>query len=323
MLSKKELHNLIGKRFGKLTVSSFNSAIEERGYYKFNCICECGNEKSIYKHHLISGQSTSCGCSRNNRTNWKPRKDIKSEGMSGFNYLYSTYKRNALKRDYEFKLTKEEFYTLTKQNCYYCGCIPSNKVKYYGKKNSPPYVYNGVDRLNNDMGYVLDNSVPCCKQCNIAKNVLSEEEFINWIKKVVSFRKIPFETPSGPTIMFDVDDTLVYWNTPEGYETEEIEIDCEGVKSYRVANIHNINLLKKMYESGHVVILWSGSGVKWCRAIAKALSLTEYVHGYQSKPTYYIDDKPNPKDWIGKHGYIDINGNRTNEEDLKNLKELK
>ena len=40
--------------------------------------------------------------------------------------------------------------------------------------------------------YTIKNSKPCCKQCNIAKNTLSEDEFTTWIKRAfrtVSTRK--------------------------------------------------------------------------------------------------------------------------------------
>ena len=119
-----------------------------------------------------------------------------------------------------------------------------------------------------------------------------------------------FRTPDGPTAVFDIDDTIILWNTPEGMEDKEVEINCEGIVSHRVPNEHNIKLLKKFYESGHIVILWSGSGVRWCEAVAKSLGLDKYIHGCMSKPQCYIDDVPDPRHWMGKHGYFDINGVR-------------
>lgn len=49
-------------------------------------------------------------------------------------------------------------------------------------------VYNGLDRRDNAQGYTLENTVPCCKFCNFAKNVYSEEDFIGWINRLVKFR---------------------------------------------------------------------------------------------------------------------------------------
>jgi hypothetical protein len=313
--------SILGNKFGKWTVLDLDVDSADKNYIKFICKCDCGKTKSVYKHHLTSNQSTSCGCSRKNRSNWKPRKDIKKNGGSGFNYYYSTYKRNAKKRSLSFELTKDDFFKLTKGDCNYCGSKPKNEVKYSGKKNTPPYICNGVDRVNNKKGYTIENSVSCCSICNRAKKDLSLEEFNEWIKNIKP-KKDYFFTKSGPTAMFDIDDTLILWNTPEGHEDREVKIDCEGVISYRVPNIYNINLLKKFYESGHIVILWSGSGVRWCKAVAKALNIENYIDGCISKPQYYIDDKANPKEWIGKHVYFDYNGNRIHGDNFAEMGEV-
>ncbi|WP_195989980.1 hypothetical protein [Clostridium sp. D53t1_180928_C8] len=54
--------DLIGKQFGKLTVLNF---IERKGRHSyFKCICECGNEKTATRQDLISNNTRSCGCSR-------------------------------------------------------------------------------------------------------------------------------------------------------------------------------------------------------------------------------------------------------------------
>jgi len=49
--------NLIGQRFGGLTVISEGKT---RGYYKYYlCKCDCGNEKEIYEANLRRGCSNS------------------------------------------------------------------------------------------------------------------------------------------------------------------------------------------------------------------------------------------------------------------------
>lgn len=56
----KEEHyqDLIGKTFGKLTVLRYI------GNKQYICKCICGNESVVFKHNLISGGTSSCGCSR-------------------------------------------------------------------------------------------------------------------------------------------------------------------------------------------------------------------------------------------------------------------
>ena len=84
-----------------------------------------------------------------------------------------------------FELTKEDFRALTKSNCYYCGQPPSQIVK-AGNGVNGEYLYSGIDRVNNDLGYAISNVRPCCKQCNIAKGILTEAEFYAWIRRVAA-----------------------------------------------------------------------------------------------------------------------------------------
>lgn len=54
---------MIGKKFGKLTVLELNEKDERKGVYYF-CKCDCGCEKSINKYNLIKGKSKACGYCR-------------------------------------------------------------------------------------------------------------------------------------------------------------------------------------------------------------------------------------------------------------------
>ena len=65
MTNPKE--NLIGKKFGKLTVvRQSEDYIEKNGKHRtmWHCKCECGNEKDILEKLLKNGYSASCGCLR-------------------------------------------------------------------------------------------------------------------------------------------------------------------------------------------------------------------------------------------------------------------
>lgn len=53
--------DLEGKKFGKLLVISLHS-FNKKGGTKWNCICNCGKNKTIYACNLIHGKSKSCGC---------------------------------------------------------------------------------------------------------------------------------------------------------------------------------------------------------------------------------------------------------------------
>lgn len=57
-----ELIDLVGKKFGKLTVLSFNK--KEKGHYYWNCICDCGKECVKDGDRLRRLKTNSCGCLR-------------------------------------------------------------------------------------------------------------------------------------------------------------------------------------------------------------------------------------------------------------------
>ncbi len=105
---------------------------------------------------------------------------------ASFNELLSHYKYHAKNRNLTWDLTKEEFRFLTKQNCFYCGKIPSHKSR-KDKRFNGIYIYNGIDRIDNNKGYIKENVVPCCGICNKAKGSRSYDEFIAWIKRVNQF----------------------------------------------------------------------------------------------------------------------------------------
>lgn len=83
---------------------------------------------------------------------------------------YANYRNNAKTRGLIFKLTFKEFELLVKDHCVYCG----------GEGF-------GVDRINNFVGYLKNNVVPCCTKCNKMKLVYTAEEFIEHCKKIAKF----------------------------------------------------------------------------------------------------------------------------------------
>lgn len=59
--------DIIGKKFGKLTVMSRAEdyvAPSGRHYVRFNCMCDCGNEICTNSDAIRRGKTTSCGCLR-------------------------------------------------------------------------------------------------------------------------------------------------------------------------------------------------------------------------------------------------------------------
>ena len=176
--------DLTNQVFGKLRAVE---ATEHRNHSKtimWRCEClNCGATILVASTKLKEGGMRSCGCLQGNPNVRTP------PGHSGFNCLYQNYMQGARRRNLEFSLTKEQFKELTQASCVYCGVAPASIC--YGSKGNRleygKYIYSGIDRLNSKIGYVLDNCVTSCAECNLAKGTRTYDEFVNWIRRVYNY----------------------------------------------------------------------------------------------------------------------------------------
>jgi hypothetical protein len=111
-------------------------------------------------------------------------------GEVGFRELLATYKRQAKQRGFRFSLTTDVFRTLTESRCHYCG-VPPRRTKRVRSRTAKPsrlasfsYRYNGLDRVDNELGYIFGNVVTCCAECNSMKGRMCYDEFIGRVKAI-------------------------------------------------------------------------------------------------------------------------------------------
>ena len=97
-----------------------------------------------------------------------------------FTNIYASYRLRAFKRQLNFNISKSQFKNLITQNCHYCGSEPAN-IKIV---RTQTFIYNGLDRIDNERHYTIDNVVPCCKVCNFMKRSLSVSDFLGHIKAI-------------------------------------------------------------------------------------------------------------------------------------------
>jgi len=163
-----------GNRFGKLVVLK-HVKTDYRGWH-WLCQCDCGNQTVVVGGELRRGTTYGCGCNR----------IIYPKGEAASRETFSLYKKNAKKRGIDWQLTLNEFLELTQGTCHYCGAKPTNE--YIGTRLNGSYIYNGIDRKNNDLGYTKENTVSCCKRCNFAKRDASYRDFVDYLDRLVSYR---------------------------------------------------------------------------------------------------------------------------------------
>ena len=150
----KPTENLIGRKFGRLTVIDFGipeKRKDGRHNATFQCLCDCGNYVTVAACRLKNGNTSSCGC-------------LHKEQIGKINYIHGESNKTRLYR----------IWCRMKQRCYNPNC---NDYRYYGGKGVlicqewiNDYtafmnwaVANGyddsltIDRINVDAGYCPDN----------------------------------------------------------------------------------------------------------------------------------------------------------------------
>ena len=93
---------------------------------------------------------------------------------------YKYYKYTAKLKGLVFDLDEEECTELFNSNCYYCGIKKTDDFNI------------GIDRLdcNCDLGYIKENVVACCMDCNMIKNTIPYNIFVEKIIHILSYNKI-------------------------------------------------------------------------------------------------------------------------------------
>ena len=81
-------------------------------------------------------------------------------------------KRRADRDGIEINVDDKDLATLITKPCHYCGKSPSF-----------PGVH-GVDRKDNDQGYIYGNCLPSCKTCNFMKGCLPYVTFLRMCKQI-------------------------------------------------------------------------------------------------------------------------------------------
>lgn len=180
-------NQLTALKYIKTVTRSYKSSTNKRGIifqdqyiWSFECICGKIIEGKV--SNIKPGKRKSCGCQKlkNGKIAGKLRRRPESEGPR--DDLYCRYRYSAKTRNKSFELTKDYFNQITKQNCTYCGIEPFAIVK--GATRDDIYIYTGIDRVDSKLGYTIENTVPCCKFCNMAKKEYSVEELLKWINRL-------------------------------------------------------------------------------------------------------------------------------------------
>lgn len=147
-------NNLIGEKFGMLTVIEKDSTPHNDRKTYWKCKCDCGNEKIIRSDSLLGGKSNSCGCfnvtSHQKHGLHEHKLYYTWEGMKARcynpnNIKYSIYGKRNITICNKWKNNFLEFYNWAISNGY------NEHIKKYGHRNTT------IDRINSDGNYEPSN----------------------------------------------------------------------------------------------------------------------------------------------------------------------
>jgi hypothetical protein len=85
---------------------------------------------------------------------------------------YASYRSRAEKKELEFAITNDNYKYIILQDCYLCG------------KKSTDTNTNGIDRVDNTIGYTIANCKACCKECNHMKNQYPLDSLLEKIERI-------------------------------------------------------------------------------------------------------------------------------------------
>lgn len=131
--------NLAGKRFGKLTAIKRSGTDGSNAWWE--CVCECGKEKTVRLCHLQSGSVKSCGCGPKGRGRHE-------HGMTGTR-IYRIY-RQMLYRCSGKKAP--EYKNYGRRGIKVCGRW-SDFNNFYADMGDPPSDKHSIERLDVNGNY--------------------------------------------------------------------------------------------------------------------------------------------------------------------------
>ena len=149
--------------------NTLHNALElDKNSTKQLCI-NCGKdyEKFNTRYHQVSKICLVCKAYQTKQDELRKGRirNYRSEKFRNIENFYKIYVVSARARNYTCELSFDTFKSLVLDKCHYCDYKNDSEV-------------NGIDRVNNSLGYVTENCVACCKTCNRMKNYLHPQFFI-------------------------------------------------------------------------------------------------------------------------------------------------
>lgn len=168
--------DLVGVRFGRLVVVSLSDQKGGRNQRKWECICDCGNRKTVQGESLRDGSSKSCGCLRIDQ------KSNLSHGLSK-SRIYRIY-RHMVNRCSNSKVDSYPLYG--GRGIVVCDEWKRFEPFYEWAMNNGYSEVLSIDRIDNEKGYSPDNCQwsSVVDQARNKRNTVGSEEIASKVREL-------------------------------------------------------------------------------------------------------------------------------------------
>ena len=103
-------------------------------------------------------------------------KAINQKKINSMDSQYRVYKSCAIAKQLKFEITLDEYKSIVTSPCHYCGIVQEKG-------------FNGMDRMDSTLGYVMGNCVSSCEMCNFMKKCMSPDVFVKIAQHIDSYSK--------------------------------------------------------------------------------------------------------------------------------------
>lgn len=136
----------------------------------------CCKQYDICKFKSNNIETKTCeSCREQNKKQVRNKEKRNLLSRKNINQSFHSYVKEAKRRNLEFHLTKDKFCDIIKEQCHYCNEISIEKN------------FNGIDRIDSNSGYILENCVACCTLCNYLKHKMSVDIFMKRVQHIVTY----------------------------------------------------------------------------------------------------------------------------------------
>ena len=163
--------DIVGKTFGLLTVLEELPDRDKKGYIKYRCKCQCGNECIIQGQYLRNGDTNSCGClsSMGERTimdtlqqrgiDYKKEytfKNLCSSRGARLRFDFAVFKNNELQCLIEYQ-GEQHYYGKSCFGALQRETTDQLKRNYCQEHNIPLFEIGYYENLEDKLNKILDN----------------------------------------------------------------------------------------------------------------------------------------------------------------------